>query len=357
MDGRVFPLAVAFCCTAVLYAQNKNPYENVGKEVRQEAIRHAQVWTPGDIASKDIRVGPQDVAAFAPDAVVTCDYVEKRQKGTPKFDCVIAPDDKIRVKYGAANGEIYAEVAASRLLWALGFGVDRVYPVQKVVCNGCPADPMKSYAKAPGTRDFTAVAIERKLPGDEMDENAGWSWGELTFVDQTSGGAPFVQRDALRLLAAMIQHTDNKPEQQRLACLDRTLGLAPQMNGSCQHSFMLINDLGKTFGKATVTNEDERSAVNFEAWSRTPIWKDANACVAHLSKSFSGSLEHPKISEGGRQFLSNLLAQLSDAQLRDLFEVARFTQRDSTRSVDDWIAVFKQKRDEIASVRCTNPAL
>ena len=71
---------------------------------------------------------------------MTCDYVEEKQTGTPKFDCAISADDKIRVKYGEQNGEVYSEVAASRLLWALGFGADRVYPV-KVVCNGCPGGP------------------------------------------------------------------------------------------------------------------------------------------------------------------------------------------------------------------------
>ena len=41
--------------------------------------------------------------------------------------------------------------------------------------------------------------------------------------------------------------------------------------------------------------------------------------------------------------------QLTDQQLRDLFEVARFTRRDPTSTVDDWVRVFKQKRDEIAN--------
>ena len=120
---------------------------------------------------------------------------------------------------------------------------------------------------------------------------------------------------------------------------------------------MMINDLGKTFGQATLTNADKKSAVNFEAWSGVPLWKDAKSCVAQLSKSYSGSLEHPKISEGGRKFLADLLAQLTDQQLRDLFQVARFTKRDPKVSVDDWVRVFKQKRDEIANASCTNPVL
>jgi hypothetical protein len=366
MNVRSLAVIVAICCTTAAYAQDKNPekgqatnaYKKVDNDVRLAALRSAQVWMPGDIASRNLRLGPQDPNGFEPEAVVKCDYVEEKQTGTPKFDCAITPDDKIRVKYGEANGEIYSEVASSRLLWALGFGVDRVYPV-KIVCNGCPADPMKNHKKVEGTREFAAAVVERKLPGDdiELNKDSGWAWVELSFVDQTTGGAPLAQRDALKLLAAMIQHTDSKPQQQRLACLDKVHGMQPQKDGSCTHTFMMINDLGKTFGTTSMFNVDKKSAVNFEEWSKTPVWKDKAACVAQLSKSFTGSLEHPKISEGGRKFLSDLLAQLSDQQLRDLFEIARFRQRDPNASIDDWVRAFKQKRDEIAGASCTNPVL
>jgi len=59
------------------------------------------------------------------------------------------------------------------------------------------------------------------------------------------------------------------------------------------------------------------------------------------------------ISEEGRRFLAGLLGQLTDTQIHDLFEVARFTRRQPSTTVDDWVAVFKQKRDEIATRSCT----
>ena len=43
-------------------------------------------------------------------------------------------------------------------------------------------------------------------------------------------------------------------------------------------------------------------------------------CVGNLPKSFTGTLKDPVISEEGRAFLANLLRQLSDAQIRALFE-------------------------------------
>ena len=165
------------CCTAALDAQKKDPYKNVDGDVRLAALRRAQVWMPGDIASRNLKLGPQDEASFDPDAAVTCDYIESKQTGTPKFDCALSSDDKIRVKYGEQNGEVYSEVAATRLLWALGFGADRVYPV-KVICNGCPEDPMKNFKKVDGSREFAAAIVERKLPGDaiELNKDSGWAW-------------------------------------------------------------------------------------------------------------------------------------------------------------------------------------
>jgi hypothetical protein len=353
MATRPVAVLVAICCTSALYAQKKDPYKNVDNDIRLGALRSAQVWTASDIGSKDLKAGPADASGFQPNAIVNCDYVEKKQSGTPKFDCALSPDDTVRVKYGQNNGEVYAEVAASRLLWALGFGADRVYPIT-VVCNGCPEDPIKSHKRVTGTRRFEAAILERKFPGDEIElhEDSGWSWVELAFVDEASGGASHAQRDALKLIAAMIQHTDSKPQQQRLVCLDRLQGLPVGENGNCAKPFLIINDLGKTFGKATAFNGDKPSAVNFKEWSAVSVWKDESGCVAQLTKSMTGSLEHPKIGEAGRKFLSGLLAQLSDQQLRDLFEVAQFTKRDPGTAVDDWIGAFKAKRDEIASRTC-----
>ena len=51
------------------------------------------------------------------------------------------PDGEVvKVKYGH-TGEIHAELAASRLLAALGFGADRMYLVPRLRCFGCVRTP------------------------------------------------------------------------------------------------------------------------------------------------------------------------------------------------------------------------
>jgi hypothetical protein len=78
-----------------------------------------------------------------------------------------------------------------------------------------------------------------------------------------------------------------------------------------------------------------------------------------MSQSITGTLGDPKISEAGRQFLADLLVQLTDQQLKDLFEVSRIDSRSrkpgSTKpaaTVDEWVTAFKHKRDEIVTSHC-----
>jgi len=66
MHVRPIALIVAICCTTAVQAQKKDPYKNVDGDVRLAALQHAQVWMPGDIASRNLKMGPQDESGFAP---------------------------------------------------------------------------------------------------------------------------------------------------------------------------------------------------------------------------------------------------------------------------------------------------
>jgi hypothetical protein len=328
------------------------------RAARLAFIRNAQVWARTDVPHMDLRAGPQGPGAFQPNEAVTCDYVPTRLPGTsPKFDCDAGHGDVVKVRYGARNGKVEAAVIASRLLWALGFGADRVYPVV-VTCRGCAADPWTQRAPAAGQQVFDPAAIERKPKGHEMksEHKGGWAWPELARVDEAQGGAPNAQRDALKLVAVFMQHTDNKPLNERLLCLTKG---RPQ-GDACDAPFMMMHDVGLTFGHANFRNRNTTASLNFDAWAKTPIWRDPGACVAHMSQSFSGTLGNPTISEAGRHFLADLLVQLSDRQLHDLFDVARVDRRSRDpnqaglrpATVDEWVAAFERKRDEIVHHRC-----
>jgi hypothetical protein len=284
---------------------------------------------------------------------VSCSYREKAMSGhSAKFTCVIPPDDELKVKFGRDNGEVYAEVAATRLFWALGFPADRMYPV-RVVCAGCPRVP--DATRVDSAVLFDPASIERKFKGwaIETAPDSGWAWSELDRIDESAGGAPRAHRDALKLLAVFVQHSDSKPEQQRLLCADDK---AEEGRGRCAHPVMMVNDLGQTFGRSNLFNRDQIGSVNLAKWSASRVWSDARLCIGDLPPTQTGTLDNPQISEAGRKFLSDLLMQLSDAQLRAMFDVARFPERTEgdhrSPSAQEWVDAFKKKRDEIASRTC-----
>jgi len=303
----------------------------------------------------DLKEGPSGEGSFPFMATVYCDYLDKKLSGhSPKFACMIGDKDEVKVKFGGTNGEVFGEVLATRLLWALGFGADHMYPVN-VICRNCPAE-FGGIERAGDESRFDPAVIERKMDGKEWSSGSeGWGWPELAKVDPERGGAPLEQRDALKLLAVFLQHTDNKREQQRLLCLG-----AVKKSGPCEQPFLMISDLGLTFGHANRSNGSEPGSVNLEEWRRVSVWKDDKGCVGNLPQSFTGTLNNPAISEGGRRFLANLLDQLSDAQIRDLFAVARVELRlrrpghpsSGFATVDEWVDAFKAKRQEIIERRC-----
>jgi len=330
------------------------------REGRRAFIRRAQVWKATNVSAMNLRLGPEGKGAFPPGATVTCDYVERRLAGSsPKFECRTEDGDVVKVRYGETNGEVEGAVLATRLLWALGFGADRVYPVH-VICRACSPDPWSTPQRALQSSNlFDLAAIERKPEGNEMraQRGSGWAWSELDAIDEAEGGAPRAHRDALILLAVFMQHSDNKADQQRLVCLPH--GLTDI--GGCDRPFFALHDVGLTFGRGTFLNNAETSSVNFVEWARTPVWRNRRTCEGHLDMTYSGTLHNPKIAEPGRAFLADLLEQLTDAQLRDLFDVARVERRSRrpdghgasfSATVDEWVAAFKQKRLEVVSNRC-----
>jgi len=329
------------------------------KGERSELLKRAQVWTATNIPAMDLRHGPERPGAFQPGEEVVCDYVyEKELPGTSrKFNCAITKNDVVKVRYGQDNGKIEGEVLATRLLWALGFGADGVYPV-KVRCRGCSANPWVDRQPEAGEQIFDPAAIERKFPGHEIEvgkNDGGWSWKELRHVDERLGGAPTAQLDAMRLLAVFIQHTDNKIINERFVCLPGGL-----TDGACSRPFLFMHDVGLTFGHANLFDDNNEGSVSFEDWAATPLWRaNPKMCVGHMRRSASGMLGDPQISEAGRKFLADLLVQLTDKQLHDLFEVAQVERRSRkpgteapAASVDEWVSVFKAKREEIVNNRC-----
>jgi hypothetical protein len=336
-----------------------------GPAARDDALASARVWQPPPVpvAQANLRVNPLAPGRIDDAAEVTCRFIVRDVSGTtPKFYCELPGGDVLKIKYGRTNPELHAEVAASRLLNALGFPADQMFIVGRVRCAGCPMFPfqalrcfarvgVQSVCFAGGIDyervvDFDSAVLERKLPGRVVEAfaNQGWAWYELDRIDPQRGSTT-AEVDAFRLLAVFLAHWDNKSANQRLVCptgLDRG-------DGGCSQSLAIIQDLGATFGPLK---------LDLHNWRRGRIWKDAKTCTVSMEHFpwRGATFTERGISEEGRLLLLGLLAQLSDQQLHDLFEGSRVATHEQFGAdggrTQGWVAAFK---DRIAQIRDAGP--
>jgi hypothetical protein len=369
---------------------------SASQQERTALVRSAEVWDKAEfdkLASKNLRAGVAAPGMPEPGGEIVCKFIDPQDKNefsgkTEKFNCgpcELTPQElaagkkpctvkkKTKIKYAgkghptreftpqrlvewgqqdarASNsGEVASEVIGTRLMWALGFYADRMYPA-RVLCYGCPEDPWPVYQRFPspdagGPRDdrwFAYAAAEIKHPGEKVEVTAdqGWDWNEHTLISEAEGGAPREQVDALRLLGAFMQHGDNKPDNQRLLCLDE--GVTP--DGKCKPGFarVMIQDIGAGFGAPGFLGIGIKKA-DLGAWQGERLWQDLRSCTANLDTTKpERTLKDPKVTESARAFLSGLMDRLTDEQLRTIFEIARVSERGD--SIDDWMRVFNEKR-------------
>jgi hypothetical protein len=252
----------------------------------------------------------------------------------------------------------------------------------RVTCRNCPREPWLYVStrkkKRPvdeqglirslppeaeiGAYTFAPATLEEKIDAEPIEERdgEGWSWRSLDRVDASLGGASKAEIDALKLLNAFVQNADNKAKQNTLACPVDALVKDDSGNVTCRRPILYVDDLGSVFGKGGfITGYSGR--VDYEGWKKRSVWKNRDSCRARLV-SIGGifrtsTLRNPVVGEEGRALLASLLAQLSDAQIADLFRASRIESLHQTMPdgasgrrevrVADWVELFKKKRDEI----------
>jgi len=397
MNKRAIALAFAVCGVfppSGSYADDARVHLEISETTatqRLESIRKARVWEATDVSAKDLYNGPAGRLAFAVDEDVRCDFVPKPVTGwSRKFLCRLENGTIVKVKYeeGGPYKEVFGEVLGTRLFWALGFYTDRMLPV-RVTCRGCPEHPYEfvdarkkrrlnerheiaSFPPAAhfGTYRFDLAAIEEPIDAETIEEKhkQGWAWKLLNQVDETQGGATRAEIDALKLLNAFVQNSDNKSIQNTLTCPRAALDVGNDGGVMCRGPIMFVDDLGAVFGKGG-WSAHRASRVNYEGWKARRVWRDSASCRARLT-SLGGpfrtsTLKDPVIGEEGRALLAEQLAKLSDAQIADLFRAARVERlpqmlddgaHERRRvTIDDWVQLFKQKRSEITEHASCRP--
>lgn len=373
------------------------------EQIRNQYLKNGEVWSAPAWISSDFKFSPElNMQAGPPlkdkeyllknndlHCLMTPETAEAGASGkTSKFFCKMLEQKsdgsyeqvkgagKIKVKYGSDNGEIYGELLSTRLLWALGFSADRMYYMENTYCFGCTENPFKNNKVDASTltnpRLFSRTAIERKLEGDEVFikrkivtppspgekpprpsvrivDVVGWDFKEIMDVvsdDPIKARQQKIEREALSLLANMIQHTDNKSANQRILCDGKVNDL-----GLCEGRVkLLIQDTGATFGKGFSLSEFNLAKVDVKHWKSKSIWSKPEKCKTNMGYWFTQATKSLEITEEGRQFLLQLLNGFTEGEagrkrVADLFVAARVNNRDG--SIEEWTDLFMDKVNQI----------
>ena len=318
--------------------------------------------------------GPRPVLAAA-DGTGQLEPLTDRDAFARQF---VAPLE-LKVKYRSLDDpefvferDMYSEVAATRLLWALHFPADRMYRVGRVHCHRCPRDPFSDRDRTAEGHytTFDTAAIELRYRAGRAEKydkwlDGGWSWGEelhrLRYAPAAEGFSEEQRKhfDGLIVLMNIVLQLSTPPHQNRLMCLRGNIQqLGPYKH--CPDTVLLVHDLGATFGK--------RRPDSLETWRRHEVWADPERCETALPAETHNDykVERYTIGQAGWRFILDLLNQLTAEHLRALFESAGFerfdvtlvppgeipTPRQSKAVIDAWIAGFLDKVEQVRSVAC-----
>lgn len=261
---------------------------------------------PGAIGQKDLRWGP---GSEARQPMPPFTFVKEDLSGSkPKVRVIDANGADWNVKFAgerADKNEVNAEVAASRLAWALGYIAEENYFVPRGTIEKVGSLQRAGEAiRRDGT--FTTARFERR---DPHTERAGRRW---TFESNPFTGTR--ELSGLKLFLALTNNWDNKRENTSID----TVTLA---DGTREEQF-LFSDWGASFGRMSGP----------PAWTPPPTrWQPAHYREQPFIKGVSGDsvqifyigqvpmesvpLEHAR-------WFAELAGQLSVEQLRAAFAAA-----------------------------------
>ena len=285
--------------------------------------------------------------------------------------------DRFKVKYllppfpdhNTRYNEVFTEVAASRIMWLLGFPADHEYPAKSAACVGCSRDPFGDQLKenkaalhdAPVT--FPVVTIERELTWDPIDpgDDETWSWKDAASF-YTGGQWTAEQRvnyDAYRLALSLFNYNNAIDVQNRVACAEWKPGASdPKI---CTRPMIFVQDLGSTFGKSKSNIFGTNPRGSFSDWQPQTVFTNAAAC--QLRNTMDGP---SNVLKQGQDLLVARLARLDRDTVKRIFTIARFGMMDQKQikrlksagapdpaaaAIDEWTDTFMNRVAEIKAAQ------
>lgn len=290
------PLAA---CAGLLILFSSRPLHARGDSDKHPS-KHASepvsaLWVrPPDIASRNLFIGPGS-ADLVPRPGSAFQYLGEDKTGhSHGYDVVDAQGHKWDVKMGE---EAPAEIAVSRILWAIGFHQPVQHYVARWRLTGAPDKESTGQAEPGRFR----LASDHKSLGD-------WSWSDNPFKDT---------RELRGLIVAnlVLNNWDLTPDNNRIYRLGKK-------SGHHEHWYV-VQDVGGSLGKTRWPIGTRNNLEDFESEKLIESARDGKVEMAYRSrhKMLVGQLTPADVV-----WACTLLDQLSDRQLDDAFRAGGYAK-------------------------------
>lgn len=262
------------------------------------ATQIAPLWvSPDDLSQRDLFSGPGGPAA-APHAGDVYHFVSADTSGHSKGYHVTGPDGrKWKIKIG---DEVSSEIAASRILWAIGYHQPALYFVPEWTMSGGPE--------------------VKPLPGRfrlDSDHSAVGNWA---FDDN-----PFVGTRALRGLVVanvLLNNWDMAPSNNRIYRMKGRRGAG--------YEVYVTQDLGASFGKTRLPLGTRSKIDDYESQEFVKGTEHGHPVFDYhgLHKKLLDNVTADDVA-----WVCGMLSHLSDRQLDDAFRAAGYSDEVRARFV------------------------
>jgi hypothetical protein len=296
------PLSIAIFSMLFTFGASVGMTADRAKDKKQSGAGTPIIWRdPGKISEKDLfwGSGSENRAPKPP-----FKFVEEEAKGTqPKVEVTDAGGEKWKVKFGK---EVHSEVAATRLLWAMGYYAEETYFVPSGKIEGITQlHRAKQFIAPDGS--FEGARFEKRPKNIERTKIA-WAWGDNPFIGTK-------ELSGLRILMTLINNWDTR----RVSKNNVVLRIAGT-DGTVE-DWYVVEDLGSSFGKMGRYLFVTRNRWDLEDFKTQKFIDGVSGNMLDLHYQ-GGARSINKVPLDHAQWFSGLLSQLTVNQVRRAFEAA-----------------------------------
>ncbi len=275
----------------------------------------------GDVSSLDLYwgIGSEEEAPKPPFT-----FDKEDVSGTnPKIKVIDANGVRWNVKF---DEEVHAEVACSRLVWAVGYKVEESYFLPSGKVDG--VTKLGRAKKFVGSDGSITNAMFEKRPDNVARRNILWSWDSNPFngTKELSG---------LIIMAVMLNNWDAKVTN------NNALGMYDD-EGKVK-DYYIVADWGGTLGK--MGNFLSHSKWDPDAFTKQAFIDGVSGSSLKLHYTGKGGSTMKQVPLEHARWFAGIVGQLSDNQISEAFRAAGASQTESSA----FSARIRQKINELKS--------